>query len=149
MGSALFHFLLFGGWLLVNSGVVPWIEPFDPFPFVMLAMFASVEAIFLTTFVLVSQNRMGALQERRAKLELQVNLLAEHEATRLIAMVDAIAERVGVPRHDVEELKRDVRPEQVLDALDRAEGRVSGDEDERGAVSAPRSEDRRGSPPGR
>src|SRR5437016_5007110 len=80
------HALGFGGWILVNLGTIPGIKPFDPFPFAMLAMIASVEAIFLSTFVLISQNRMAALADKRADLDLQVNLLAEHEITRLIGM---------------------------------------------------------------
>ncbi|AUX19972.1 hypothetical protein SOCEGT47_004290 [Sorangium cellulosum] len=118
------HALLVGGWILVNLGVVPAIRPFDPFPFVMLAMIASVEAIFLSTFVLISQNRMQALADKRADLDLQVNLLAEHEITRLIGLVDGIARRLGVtsgPDQSLEELKKDVRPEEVLEEIARAE----------------------------
>lgn len=118
------HAAIFGGWILVNTGVVPGIAPFDPFPFVMLAMIASVEAIFLSTFVLISQNRMAAIADRRADLDLQVNLLAEHEITRLIHLVDDIARQVGVRAGSdakLDELKKDVRPEVVLEELDRAE----------------------------
>ena len=114
------HALWFGGWLVINTGVVPGIKPFDPFPFVMLAMIASVEAIFLSTFVLISQNRMAALADKRADLDLQINLLAEHEVTRLIALVEQVAARVGVAvdrPHDLDELKQDVRPERVLDEI--------------------------------
>jgi uncharacterized membrane protein len=118
------HAALFGAWIVVNVGVVPGIRPFDPFPFVMLAMFASVEAIFLSTFVLISQNRMAAMADRRADLDLQINLLAEHEITHLIALCDDIAKRVGVrpaDREHVEELKRDVAPDAVLEEIDRAQ----------------------------
>ncbi|WP_434042715.1 MULTISPECIES: DUF1003 domain-containing protein [Sorangium] len=125
-GSMTFVFLhaaLFGGWLVVNTGVVPFIKPFDPFPFVMLAMIASVEAIFLSTFVLISQNRMQALADKRAELDLQINLLAEHEVTRLIELVDGISRHLQVPRGSdlhLEELKKDVYPEVVLDEIERA-----------------------------
>jgi uncharacterized membrane protein len=118
------HAALFSGWIIVNTGVVPGVRPFDPFPFVMLAMIASVEAIFLSTFVLISQNRMTALAGKRADLDLQINLLAEHEITRLIGLVDGIARHLGI-RGDIdphiEELKKDVRPETVLQEIDRAE----------------------------
>jgi uncharacterized membrane protein len=126
-GSMLFvglHVVLFGGWILVNLGVVPGIAPFDPFPFVMLAMIASVEAIFLSTFVLISQNRMAALADKRADLDLQVNLLAEHEITRLVELVDGIARHLGAREHSdprLDELKKDVRPEVVLEAIEQAE----------------------------
>ena len=118
------HVFFFGGWLVVNMGVVPGIAPFDPFPFVMLAMIASVEAIFLSTFVLISQNRMAALADKRADLDLQVNLLAEHEVTRLVELVDGIARHLGAREHSdprLDELKKDVRPEAVLEAIEQAE----------------------------
>jgi uncharacterized membrane protein len=118
------HALLFGGWILVNLGAVPFIRPFDPFPFVMLAMAASVEAIFLSTFVLISQNRQAALDERRADLDLQINLLAEHEITRLIQLVDAIADRMGVRVQrdpEAEAIRKDVPPEAVLREIEEAE----------------------------
>ena len=75
----------------------PGLRPFDPFPFVMLAMAASVEAIFLSTFVLISQNRMAELADKRADLDLQINLLSEHEITRLVKLLDAVAKRLGIP----------------------------------------------------
>jgi uncharacterized membrane protein len=117
------HAFLVGGWIVLNLGLFPGIRPFDPFPFVMLAMIASVEAIFLSTFVLISQNRMQALADRRADLDLQINLLAEHEITQLIHLVDGIARRLGVTGEgdaQLEELKKDVRPEEVLEEIERA-----------------------------
>jgi uncharacterized membrane protein len=115
------HALAYGGWIAVNSGLVPGLRPFDPFPFVMLAMIASVEAIFLSTFILISQNRMSALADKRADLDLQINLLSEHEVTRLISMVDAVSRHLGLepPAADhVRDLERDVRPEEVVEALE-------------------------------
>jgi uncharacterized membrane protein len=121
--SATAHALLYGGWIVVNTGVVPGIRPFDPFPFVMLAMAASVEAIFLTTFVLMSQNRQAAEADRRANLDVQVSLLAEHEITRSIHLLHAIAKKLDVPvaEGDLAELERDVPPEAVLDEIARAD----------------------------
>jgi uncharacterized membrane protein len=126
------HVLLVGLWLLVNSGVLPWIAPFDPYPFVMLAMFASVEAIFLSTFVLISQNRQAALAEKRNDLDLQVNLLAEHEITRLLQLVDEIAKKLDVPRDSggTERLKQDVKPEAVIERMEslrEREANLAGD----------------------
>jgi uncharacterized membrane protein len=116
------HLLLFGFWLVVNVGLLPIIPPWDP-SFVILAMIASVEAIFLSTFVLISQNRMAAAADKRADLDLQISLLAEHELTRLVDMVAKIAERQGIASDadpDVQEAKRDIAPEAVLDELDAA-----------------------------
>ncbi len=122
-GSMVFvylHIAFFGGWILTNVGLVPFLPAWDP-SLVILAMVASVEAIFLSTFVLINQNRMAAEDDARSDLDLQINLLNEHETTRLIAIVDAMAAHLGVNvvRDDeVEELKRDVAPEAVLDQLE-------------------------------
>jgi uncharacterized membrane protein len=118
--SVVFHFLLYGGWLLYNSGVFP-VPAFDPFPFVMLAMTASVEAIFLTTFVLISQNRNALIEERREDLGLHVSLLTEHEVTRLAQLVDLMASQLGLEEHEKPELgdiKQEVAPVAVLKAID-------------------------------
>lgn len=122
-GSMVFvyiHLVLFGTWIIWNLG---WLglEPFDE-SFVVLAMFASVEAIFLSTFVLISQNRMNAQADKRAELDLQVRLLTEHEVTRLITMVTAMAKKMEVDNAfdpEIEELSRDVHPEKVMDTMDR------------------------------
>jgi uncharacterized membrane protein len=113
------HILLFGAWIVVNLGLLP-LRPFDP-TFVVLAMFASVEAIFLSTFVLISQNRMAALADRRADLDLHISLLAEHEISRVIALVTSMAEGMGIERArdpELEELARDVEPHQVMDRIE-------------------------------
>src|SRR5688572_22237747 len=112
------HAALFGGWIVVNLGLLP-IPPFDP-TFVVLAMVASVEAIFLSTFVLISQNRMMLAADRRAELDLQVSLLAEHEVSKAVALLDAIADRLGVDRGEdpeIEDAKRDVNPTAVMGAI--------------------------------
>ncbi len=119
------HLAFFGFWILANLGWVPGVAPWDE-SFVVLAMVASVEAIFLSTFVLITQNQMAALAEKRAELDLQISLLSEHEVTKVVAMVSAIADHLGI-RHEaageVEELKRNVAPEAVLDAIDSTERR--------------------------
>jgi uncharacterized membrane protein len=117
------HLAFFGFWLVANLGWVPAVPAWDP-SFVVLAMVASVEAIFLSTFVLISQNRMAAAADKRADLDLQVSLLAEHEVTRLVTLVSGIADRMEVKTEadaDVEEITRDVAPEAVLDELEATE----------------------------
>jgi uncharacterized membrane protein len=119
------HAAAVAAWISMNVGLLPG-PRFDP-DFVKLATAASVEAIFLTTFVLVTQNRMSAVADRRADLDLQISLLAEHELTRLIRLADEMARRLGVEgEHGPElgELKRDVAPDEVLERLDRAEDRA-------------------------
>lgn len=125
-GSLIFvylHLIVFGFWIVANLGWIPGVPQWDE-SFVVLAMVASVEAIFLSTFVLITQNRMAVSAEKRAELDLQISLLAEHEVTKVVAMVSAIADHLNV-RHEasgeVEELKRNVAPEAVLDAIDLSE----------------------------
>jgi len=124
-GSMLFvylHLAFFGFWILANLGWVPGVPKWDE-SFVVLAMMASVEAIFLSTFVLISQNRMSAASDKRADLDLQISLLAEHEITKLTALVSAIADRVGVEvkgDDELDEVKQDVSPEAVLDEIEEA-----------------------------
>lgn len=124
-GSMLFvylHLAIFAAWIVINLRWIPGMPVWDP-SFVILAMLASVEAIFLSTFVLITQNRMAGVAERRAVLDLQINLLAEHEVTKLIRMVSAIAEHLDIPTErgpEIDELKHDVAPEAVLDKIEAA-----------------------------
>jgi uncharacterized membrane protein len=114
------HLAIFGGWIAINLGLIPGLGTFDP-SFVGLAMVASVEAIFLSTFVLISQNRMAAAADRRADLDLQVSLLAEHEITKLITLASGIADHLGVrpvPEDEFAEVARNVAPEAVLDEIE-------------------------------
>jgi uncharacterized membrane protein len=116
------HVAMFGAWIVINLGWTP-LPQFDE-SFVVLAMAASVEAIFLSTFVLISQNRMALLADKRADLDLQVSLLAEHEITRLIELVSAMAAKLQVDTSrdaELSELARDVHPEKVLDRIEETE----------------------------
>jgi uncharacterized membrane protein len=129
-GSMVFvwlHLAVYGGWIAANLGSV---RPFDP-SFVTLAMVASVEAIFLSTFILITQNRMQAQADRRADLNLQISLLAEHEVTRLVQIVSEIGDRLGAPaahQPGLDELKEHVKPETVLDVIESHEGASAGGE---------------------
>jgi uncharacterized membrane protein len=118
------HAIIFGGWIIINIGRLHGIRPFDPFPFVMLAVVTSVEAIFLSTFILIRQNRMQRIADRRAELEVQIGLLTEHELTRAIHLIDDMAQRLGAqrpPEPEMQEIKRDIRPEQVVEEIEKAE----------------------------
>lgn len=121
MSFVCLHAALYSAWIVVNVGLVPGLPAFDK-SFVMLATEASVEAIFLSTFVLISQNKMAAAADKRANLDLQVNLLAEHEVTKIAGMVAAVMEHLGLPAYqdaEIGEIMRDVAPESVLDELER------------------------------
>jgi uncharacterized membrane protein len=125
MTFVIIHAVAYGTWIAVNVGVIPGLRPFDP-SFVMLAMEASVEAIFLSTFVLISQNRMMGAAAKQSDLDLQINLLAEHELTRLVSLVHAMAKKMGVDVVDeteIAEIKQDVSPEAVLSGLQAAGGK--------------------------
>jgi uncharacterized membrane protein len=122
-GSMLFvyiHLAIFGFWIVANLGWIPGVPTWDE-SFVVLAMWASVEAIFLSTFVLISQNRMQAAADKRADLDLQIGLLSEHEVTKLVTLVSAIADRMGVRTEvdkELDEITQDVAPEAVLDEIE-------------------------------
>ncbi|HEX2655325.1 MAG TPA: DUF1003 domain-containing protein [Xanthobacteraceae bacterium] len=114
------HVLVFGFWIVANLGWIPGVPKWDE-SFVILAMVASVEAIFLSTFVLITQNRMAAAADRRADLDLQVSLLAEHEVTKLTALVAALAQKFDVKTEvdpEVKEIQRDIAPDEVLDRIE-------------------------------
>jgi uncharacterized membrane protein len=116
-----FHVVWFGVWILLNVGF-DGLRPFDPFPYGLLTTIVSLEAIFLSTFVLVSQNRQAAIAEQRTELDLQINLLSEYELTRVLLLVDALAERMDVEICDKEELKeleQDVEAATVLHTIER------------------------------
>ena len=97
---ALVHVIWFAAWIAVNFGWLrgwaPALAPFDPYPFNLLTMVVSLEAIFITIGVMISQNRMTRLAERRAHLDLQINLLAEQESTATLRLLARIAERLGI-----------------------------------------------------
>ena len=115
------HIAWFGLWIVASSGILP-IPRFDPFPFGLLTMIVSLEAIFLSTFVLVSQNRTSQQDTRRANLALQIGLLTEHELTRVLQMLDAIQEKLGVEgdlESDLADLEQETRPEDVLAEIER------------------------------
>jgi uncharacterized membrane protein len=124
------HVAWFGAWILLNCGLlhVRHLSDFDPFPFGLLTMIVSLEAIFLSTFLLITQNRQGRLSERRAELGLQVDLLAEQKATKVIDMLDHIIEQLNKMDNDfyvkrdphLDAFKKSPSPQEVLRVIDRA-----------------------------
>ncbi len=128
MGFVYLHFVWFAGWIGWNLGAFG-ARPFDPYPFGLLTMIVSLEAIFLATFVLISQNRISDEADRRANLDLQIGLLTEHEITRGLKMLDQIHHRLGLKEEagtDLKELEAEVRPEDVLKEIETAEHRIRG-----------------------
>lgn len=126
------HLTVLVGWIVINLRWIRLVPAWDP-TFVVLAMVASVEALFLTAFILISQNRLARLSDRRADLDVQIGLLNERETTRLLGLVSAIAERLEVPiPHDddeLSELQHAIEPEAVIDEIEAAEARQNGREE--------------------
>jgi uncharacterized membrane protein len=91
------HVVWFAAWVGWNAGLVPGWRPIDPFPFSFLTLVVSLEAIFLSIFVLISQNNLTRQSERRAQLDLQINLLAEQESSKTVALLERIAQQLNVP----------------------------------------------------
>jgi len=98
-GSMLAHVVWFALWILINTNLIPGITAFDPFPFELLTMTVSLEAIFLALFVLASQNRLGKQADLRANLDLQIDLLVEREMTAVLQLLRDIAKHLDVETH--------------------------------------------------
>jgi uncharacterized membrane protein len=121
------HVIWFGGWLLING--LDGTEHFDPYPFTFLTFVVSLEAIFLSTFILISQNHETRLSEKRNQLDLQVNLLSEQENTKMLRMLERIAEKVGARIEDdpsLEVLDQATHPERLVRQIEEASGQPRG-----------------------
>ena len=116
------HIAWFGAWIVFN--LIPGVRHVDPFPFTFLTLVVSLEAIFLSTFILISQNHDGKISERRNHLDLQINLLSEQENTRMLELLRAIAEKVGceIPNeHEIVSLSEEINPEKVAAQIEERE----------------------------
>ena len=121
MEFAYVHIAWFAIWILLNTGRFG-VQAFDPFPYGLLTMVVSLEAIFLSTFVLISQNRSVKETERRADLDMHIGLLTEHELTRVLQMLDAVQAKLGIVDHensDLADLEMETKPEDVLAEIER------------------------------
>jgi len=131
MGFFYLHIMWFGFWFLLNTGHLG-IAPFDPYPYGFLTMVVSLEAIFLATFVLISQNLLAKETERLTDLGLHTSLLTEHELTRVLQMLHAIQCKIGISNDEHSnladaDLEMETLPEDVLaeiERLQRREGKV-------------------------
>lgn len=120
MRFILLHAIFFGLWISWNSGWLPGIKPIDPFPFALLTMVVSLEAIFLSLFILMSQNRTNRQAEIRSHLDLQINLLAEDESTKTLELLQALCKHHGLAcanDPDLEYLVRATKPTEVMTQL--------------------------------
>jgi len=116
------HIIWFGVWILINS--FPGVPHVDPFPFTFLTLVVSLEAIFLSTFILISQNHDTKISERRNHLDLQINLLSEQENTKMIAILQSIAAKVGaeIPEDpELHALSEETAPEKLVKQIESRE----------------------------
>jgi len=117
------HGVVFGAWIAINLGWTPGLHKFDPYPFMLLSTVVSIEAIFLSTFVLVKQNRMSRREDLRAHLDLQINLLTEREMTFVLQMLQRMSRKMGAQAlpeetsEEIQELAEETSVEHVVDEL--------------------------------
>jgi uncharacterized membrane protein len=121
------HLVLLVTWLLINSGRIPSLRPFDPYPFSLLGVIVAVEAVILSSFILMRQNRMMRRGERRDHLNLQVDLLAEKEITKLLQMVRAICGHMGLQNIMADKEIRDLSQNTSIESISQTlEDRLPG-----------------------
>lgn len=112
-GSSTFllvNVLVFVVWILANIGRIPGTPVFDPYPFNLLTTIVSLEAIILSVFVLISQNRTAKVDDLREETHLQLNIISEKEVTKLIKMMALLLERQGIDLSQDPELHKMIRP---------------------------------------
>jgi uncharacterized membrane protein len=114
------HAVWFAVWIAWNTGALPHLRAFDPFPFEFLTFMVSLEAIFLSLFILMSQNRASKQADDRSHLDLQINLLAEQESTKMLQMLQKLCEHHNLKiasDPEVELLQKKTHPETLLQEL--------------------------------
>ena len=117
----IFHIIGFSLWISANSGLIPGVTPFDPFPFSFLTLVVSLEAIFLSLLVLMAQNRMTKEADKRAHLDLQINMLAEQQNTIMLKMLQSICKQLGLEAESdeiVQEMIEETDVDQLAEVLE-------------------------------
>jgi uncharacterized membrane protein len=105
MTFVILHVIGLTFWFVVNLGMIPAIKPFDPYPFVLMAVIVSIEGVLLSTFILMKQNRMSRRAEERDHLNLQIDLLAEKEITKILQMQRKLCDHFGLNIVDAETME--------------------------------------------
>ena len=116
----IFHLIWFMVWVGLNVGMFSKIAPWDPFPYSFLTLIVSLEAIFLSLLVLMAQNKMNQDADKRAHLDLQINMLAEQESTATLQMLEKICQHLGVPYEakDAQHLAKNTDVNKLAKTLD-------------------------------
>lgn len=121
MTFVVLHVCVFAVWFLVNTRAIPGLPAFDPFPFIFLNLAVSVETVLLSTFVLIKQNRESRRADRRGELNLQVDLLAEKEATKMLQLLQRVCDHLGIDAAkldpEVKALSQDTAVRDIADEL--------------------------------
>jgi uncharacterized membrane protein len=141
MAFVYIHALWFAIWFTLNLGIfhIPGITGFDPYPFGLLTLIVSLEAIFLSTFVLIAQNNLSAVSDKRAELDLHINLLAEQKSAKILELLDKIGQEMDAvydrfnyrPDAETQALKLSPEPNEVLEVI---EGTMNSNSQELGVV---------------
>ncbi len=126
------HLLWFAAWVAANSGLAG--VPFDPFPFGLLTLVLSMEAIVLTILVLISQGRESAIAELREELTLQVNLRIEEEVTKTLQLVTGLYGRLGLTLGDDDQLRGMLQPLDAREIEEELVREMAGDDERAGAI---------------
>ena len=121
------HAVWFFGWIATNSGLLPGIRAFDPFPYQFLTFVVSLEAIFLSLFILISQNRSSRQADARSHLDLQINLLAEQESTKMLQMLQSLCKYHHLEIAEDEEIESLIAPTEPAELLKELEAKLPGD----------------------
>jgi uncharacterized membrane protein len=106
-----------GLWVIANLGIIPGVPVFDPFPYSLLSSLLSLEGVLLTAFVLIRQNRMSLIGDRRSHLDLQISLLAEKETTKIIQMLERMSGKMGIARHVVDQESKELGQATAVESL--------------------------------
>lgn len=121
---AIIHVLWFALWIAANLGYIPTIQPFDPYPFGLLTTIVSLEAIFLSVFVLISQNRESQITDLRQEVDFHINMQAEQEVTKLIGMIEEIHQHFGLAKtkdKELQELKKKIDTDKLAEEIQQEE----------------------------
>jgi uncharacterized membrane protein len=127
IGFVALHLVWFTVWFLINTGVIPHAKRFDPYPFILLSMCVSVEAVLLSTFVLMKQNRMQQKTDMRDHLNLQIDLLSEKEVTKALQLLRAVAAKLEIDEQGDTELDEMANTTSVDTLAERIESTMEGE----------------------
>jgi uncharacterized membrane protein len=130
------HVVWFALWIVFN---IPWLglQPLDPFPFTFLTMIVSLEAIFLSAFILISENRQGRLADRRSRVNLQVDMISEREITKVMELVVDIHAHLGIQRAvdlELNDMQKATNIEHLTEAAQTVEDKNSGNSNSKEVV---------------